>query len=151
MKTAFTLLVIVIAVLSCGCTAAVPAAVPAPASHSPGEQATDIAIPRLAGNWSGSAEGVTGGIFYEGGTNVRMVVVGQQDRLFAGKIVVTEKGTTNQHGFAGVIGRDGRTIAIAEEDGGYSSGTIIGDNEIELVYLRDGPSFGVAIDTLRRE
>jgi len=49
-----------------------------------------------------------------------------------------------------VIGRDGRTLTIVEQEGGYSSGMIVSGNEIELVYAKSGGNFSVAIDTLRR-
>jgi hypothetical protein len=49
-----------------------------------------------------------------------------------------------------VIDRNGRTLTVVEQDGGYSSGMIVSENEIELVYAESGGNFSIAIDTLRR-
>jgi hypothetical protein len=49
---------------------------------------------------------------------------------------------------AGAIGLDNKTLYVAEFDGGYDEGTIISDNEIQLIHLDDRGE--VAIDQLHR-
>jgi hypothetical protein len=58
-------------------------------------------------------------------------------------------GTETTTGFAGSIGRDGRTLSIAEKDGGYCSGTLLATDEIELTYMQDGSPYSVAIDSFK--
>ena len=53
-------------------------------------------------------------------------------------------------GFAGAIGLDNKTLYIAEFDKGYALGTIISNDEMELIYLADGENASVAIDRLYR-
>jgi hypothetical protein len=45
---------------------------------------------------------------------------------------------------------DNKTLNIAEFGKGYSSGTIVSNDEIELIYLADGEDGSVAIDELHR-
>lgn len=42
------------------------------------------------------------------------------------------------------------TLTIVEKDGGYSYGTFIGPDEIDLVYADNAEPFEVAIDSLRK-
>ncbi|OPX61936.1 MAG: hypothetical protein A4E34_01434 [Methanoregula sp. PtaU1.Bin006] len=81
---------------------------------------------------------------------VKMNVTEQKGRIFAGKILFTLNGNESVSGFAGAIGRDGRTLFITEEYGGYCIGEIVGENEIELIYMEDGSPYSVAIDSFRR-
>ena len=150
MKTVFTILLLIVAVIACGCTAASPAA-PATPAAAPAEK-TAASIPDLTGTWTGPMQG------YDQGTGfsdypllgVKMTVTEQKGRVFAGHIVFTTNGTESASGFAGAIGRDGRTISITEEAGGYCTGEIVGEDEIELVYMEDGSPYSIAIDTFRR-
>jgi len=48
------------------------------------------------------------------------------------------------------IGLDNKTLYIAEFDKGYTLGTVISNDEIELIYLADGENGSVAIDRLYR-
>ena len=148
MKTAFTMLVVIIAVLACGCTAAAPAASSPPA----GIQETAGGFPSLTGTWTGPMQGYDAGTWFPDypDLDVRLTVTGQKGRIFAGDIVFIQNGTETKEGFAGVIGRDGRTLAIAEEGGGYCTGTVLGADEIELIYMQDGPKYSVAIDSFKR-
>jgi hypothetical protein len=75
----------------------------------------------------------------------------QKDRLFAGNLTIKLKNeTTASGGFAGAIGLDNKTLFITRFDKGHSLGTIISNDEIELVYLSDGKGGWVAIDKLYR-
>ena len=144
MKTAFTVLVIIIAVLACGCTAAAPAATPAPA--------TTPAIPSLIGTWTGPMQGYDEGTGFTDYPNLTltMTITEQHGRLFAGDMVFRANGTEEKSGFAGAIGRDGRTLSITEQDDGYCSGEVLGADEIELTYVQAGSPYSVAIDSFKR-
>jgi len=148
MKSAFAILVIILAILACGCTASAPATAPA-VTTAP---VTAPAIPDLKGTWTGPMQG------YDQGTGfsdyptlgVKMTITEQKGRIFAGDVVFTSNDTVSKSGFAGTIGRDGRTLTIAEEAGGYCTGTVLGVDEIELTYMEDGSPYSIAIDSFRR-
>ena len=98
---------------------------------------TDAAtIPDLTGNWTASMtgyEGSTGFTDYPAGT-MTMTISEQHGRVFSGYTVfTTANGTETRTAIAGVIGRDGRTISTAEQDGGYCLGEVGGPDELELV------------------
>lgn len=144
MKSAVVSLVLVLAVLSCGCaTTGVPGAVPASAAS----------VPDLRGTWTGTMLGYDEGSGFSdyGGATFTMNVSGQQGRLFAGELRFTINGTPYSLPVAGVIGRDNRSFTLTEQDSGYSSGTILSENELELQYLHDRQPISAAIDTLRRQ
>ncbi|MFA5268508.1 MAG: hypothetical protein WC379_11105 [Methanoregula sp.] len=148
MKSAFTILVLILAVIACGCTASAPATAPA-VTPAP---TTSPVIPDLKGTWTGPMQG------YDQGTGfsdyptlgVKMTITEQKGRVFAGDVVFTANGTDSKSGFAGTIGRDGRTLSIAEEAGGYCTGEIVGENEMELIYMEDGSPYSIAIDSFKR-
>jgi len=150
MKITLTILIVIIlAVLACGCTTITPpttqsAALP-PVSHN-------TAIPNITGTWTGPMQGYeqnTGFSDYNNQT-MTMIVTGQQGRIFSGHYIWASNGTVVTEGFAGVIGADGRTLSTAEEDEGYSSGIMLSGNEIELTWHHAGAQYGVAIDSLTK-
>jgi hypothetical protein len=53
-------------------------------------------------------------------------------------------------GLSGAVSLDNKTLYIAEFGKGYSIGTIISNDEMELIYLADGKNGSVAIDRLYR-
>jgi hypothetical protein len=109
-------------------------------------------LPDLTGTWTGPMQG------YDEGTGfsdypalaVSMNVTEQRGRIFAGEFVFRANGSETRSGFAGAIGRDNRTLSIAEKNGGYCTGEVLAADEIELVYLEDGSPYSVAIDSFRR-
>ncbi len=110
------------------------------------------AIPDLTGTWTASMagyEGNTGFTDYPSVT-MTMTISEQHGRIFSGYTVFTENGTETRTPIAGVVGRDGRTLSTAEQDGGYCFGEVVGPDELELVYLQDGEQYGVAIDSMKR-
>ena len=146
MKIAVTILVIILAVLACGCTATAPSATPA-ASTTP----TAPTTPSLKGTWSGTMLGYEEKIGFTdyGKMPITMVVTEQQGRLFSGylKFGVNSTGTL---AMAGVIGRDGKTFALVENVNGYTTGELIGTDTIELTHVDDADPYSVALDTLKR-
>jgi len=109
-------------------------------------------IPDLLGNWTATGNGyIAGNGFYtlpEDGLNFS--ITEQNGRLFAGNVTYSENGKEIDEGFAGAIGLDNKTLYRVEFNGGYSLGTIISENEIEMIYLEDGEMGRVFIDRLHR-
>ena len=146
MKTAFIIVLLILAALACGCTASAPAAAPA---ETP---AAEAAIPNLAGTWTGTALGcdTENGFTDYGGAPFSMVVLEQQGRIISGYTLLTLDGTDYKTPMTGVIARDGRTFSIVEEKNGYTTGEITGMDSIELTWRNDRAPASAALDTLKR-
>ena len=110
-------------------------------------------VPDLQGNWTGSWSGYDNGKGYPNLSDGSMFfnVTEQKDRLFAGNLTIKQKNeTTASGGFAGAIGLDNKTLFVTRFDKGHSLGTMISNDEIELVSFSDGKGGWVAIDKLYR-
>jgi hypothetical protein len=113
----------------------------------------DAQFPDLIGNWVGSENGyygVVGAYKLSQNTSVNLTIVEQKDRLFKGNITYMLNGTAITESLAGVIGLDNKTFYIAELKEGYDLGTIISDNEVELIYLQDGAQGWASTERLQR-
>ncbi|OPY37530.1 MAG: hypothetical protein A4E35_01446 [Methanoregula sp. PtaU1.Bin051] len=159
MKTAF-ILVIILAVLACGCTSSVPTAQNIPATttphpdRGPGLFTTPHAVPNLLGNWTGPARGYVKGMGYRdtGTATMTLSVTSQNDRVFAGNLLIPYlNGTIRTDGFAGVIAHDGETLRIVEfETYEHNDGWILSENEIELVFIDVGEPQSIFVDSFKR-
>ena len=110
-------------------------------------------VPDLQGNWTGSWSGYEDGKGYSNLSENGSILFnfeGQKDSIFFGNITIKLKNETFASGFAGAIGLDNKTLYISQFDKGYSLGTIISNDEMELIYLSDGKGGSVAIDRLYR-
>ncbi|MFZ3147898.1 MAG: hypothetical protein WA137_02540 [Methanothrix sp.] len=111
-------------------------------------------VPDMLGVWTGSwsaYDDVAGYSNLTENESITLTIVEQKDRIFTGNITYRlDNETTGGEGFAGAIGLDGKTLYITEFDYGYSFGTIISKDEMELIYLADGENGSVAIDRLYR-
>ena len=128
-------------------------ALAAMATASVSASATASEIPNLVGLWSGVGTGYgdEGGYVSDEDSDIlTMNVTEQRGRIFNGVVTYTEDGVEMTEEFAGVIALDNTTFYIAEFGSGYDVGTIISEDEVELLYLQDGEGGGVFIDTLRR-
>jgi hypothetical protein len=144
MKTAFPLLILILAVLSSGCMTATPAVPPV--------QTPVTTLPNLTGNWTGPMQGYDE---REGFTDhpfltAVMTISEQHGRVFSGFITFRSNNTESIDEFAGVIGRDNRTLTIAERGGGYCTGEVLSSDEIELIYMQDGSPYSISIDSYKR-
>jgi hypothetical protein len=110
-------------------------------------------IPDLQGKWIASWNEFYQGTGFVNDTTENGSLIfnftDQKDRLFSGNMtymVGNETKVTKE--LAGAVSLDNKTLYLAEFDGGYDEGTIISDNEIELIHLDDRGE--VAIDRLHR-
>ncbi len=143
-------ILLILAVLLAGCTNQAPPAEPGTVG-GPGTQ--PMMIPSLTGNWSGTMTGYVDGVGFTdyGDARMDMRITEQDDRIFAGEYhFINSSGAIRTVAFAGVIGRDGRSLTLVERDGGYTFGELIGQDEIELTYVDIAEPFEVAIDSLKR-
>jgi hypothetical protein len=109
--------------------------------------------PNILGKWTGVENWygeVNGSVKLIEDKSLNITIVGQKDRLFTGNMTYIENGTEVVEGFSGAIGLDNKTLYIAELKEGYDLGTIISNDEIELIYLEDGKMGGAEIDRLHR-
>lgn len=153
MKTAFTLLIVVLTVLACGCTAVSPSKTspvpPETPARSPGLTAS---LPDLTGTWTGPMQGYderTGFTDYPD-LKIALVVSEQHGRLFSGYLRFNESGNETTSEIAGAIGRDNRSLTVTEQGGGYSMGEVLSKDEIELTYMQDGTPYSIAVDSFKR-
>ena len=83
--------------------------------------------------------------------SLNVAIVDQKNRLLTGNMTYKlENGTEVVEGFAGAIGLDNKTLYLAEFNEGYDLGTIISNDEIELIYLQDGKMAETTIGRLHR-
>jgi len=111
-------------------------------------------VPDLLGKWTGLESwygDVNGSVKLTENQSLNVTVLEQKNRLFAGNLTYKlENGTEIVEGFAGAIGLDNKTLYLAEFNEGYDLGTIISDDEIELIYLQDGKMGETTIGRLHR-
>jgi hypothetical protein len=142
MKAVLCASVLLFAVLISGCTTA--------SSNNGGAVASS---PSLLGNWTGTMNGYESGVGYTdyAGYNMTMKVTEQKGRIFSGELIFTnQSGPAETSTCAGVIGRDGTTLSMVENGGGYSSGTLVSPGEIEFIYSNGAEPFMIAIDSLKK-
>jgi hypothetical protein len=111
-------------------------------------------VPDLVGNWTGSQNAyiAENGVYnLSENESTHLAITEQNDRLFTGYVTYPSNGKEVAESFAGAIGLDNKTFFIAELMDGYDFGTIISDDEIELIYIADGENGRTAIDRLFRE
>ena len=148
MKIAATALLLILAVIACGCTTPAPAAAP---YGTPADGSSPV-VTDLKGTWVGPMTAYEPGTGFTnfGNRTMSMIISEQQGRIFAGMFVFGSGNNTESVPFSGVIGRDGKSLTIPQETEGYSFGEIISPGEIELVYVSDGAKFSASIDTLKK-
>ncbi|MGD0952815.1 MAG: hypothetical protein ABR985_10575 [Methanotrichaceae archaeon] len=111
-------------------------------------------VPDLLGKWNGLESWygeVNGSAKLTENKSLNVTVVEQKNRLVTGNMTYKlENGTGIVEGFTGAIGLDNKTLYFAEVDGGYDLGTIISNDEMELIYLQDGKMAEATIGRLHR-
>ncbi|MFA6226332.1 MAG: hypothetical protein WC620_09225 [Methanoregula sp.] len=139
---AILLLILLMGILACaGCTSATTAPL------------VTTGIPSLTGNWTGTVKGYGEGTGYfesnSGSLDLR--ITEQKDRLFSGQLFITESnGSVSTRQFAGALCHDGKSFTLVQFDSGYDLGTVLSDNEIEMVYMNDKKPAFLVIDSFTR-
>lgn len=110
-------------------------------------------IPDLVGNWTGPNVGYEDYIgFVENNEGSFFLnITEQKDRIFAGFVVTTDSDREEVvKTIAGVISPDGKELYMAEKTEGIATGYILGENELELIYLEVSDPIYAGIDHLYR-
>jgi hypothetical protein len=109
-------------------------------------------IPDLVGNWAGKGPGYNEetGYVEDADNTLNFSITEQNGRLFNGELTYKLNGTDVVEDFAGTISPDNKTFYIAEFISGYDVGTVVSEDEIDLMYLLEGKAGAVFIETLRR-
>ncbi|MCU0631005.1 MAG: hypothetical protein MUF37_07630 [Methanoregulaceae archaeon] len=108
-------------------------------------------MPVLLGKWNGSSIGYIDTSGYQVARDVLVINITEQNgRLFKGQVSFMLNKTPVTKNFAGVIGRDGRTLKTVENPDGFSDGVILSADEIELTFRDNVDPSRVVIDSLRR-
>lgn len=98
-------------------------------------------VPNLVGNWTGfqnTYAAIDGSYKLSENQSVSYAISEQHGRLFKGNVTYLVNGTEVTEAFAGAIGPDNKTLYKAEIFKGYGIGTVISDNEFEMIPLEDG-------------
>jgi hypothetical protein len=118
----------------------------------PGSSAVEV--PDMLGNWTGMESwygAVDGSAKLTENESLNIAVTDQNGRIFAGHLSYrSANGTEIVEGFAGAIGHDNKTFYISEFNEGYDLGTIVSEDEIELIYLADGKMAEATLSKLHR-
>lgn len=111
-------------------------------------------VPDLLGKWTGLESWygeVNGSAKLTENGSLNVTVVEQKNRLFTGNLTYNlENRTEIVEGFSGAIGLDNKTLYLAEFNQGYDLGTIISNDEMELICLQDGKMAETTIGKLHR-
>ena len=102
-------------------------------------------VPDLVGTWKGGGLGVGK---QEGfvDTPVTLVIEEQRERAFRGKKTHSE----GEEGFFGAIMADGRTLLMADDGDGQTTGSVLSANSIEVCYMEAGDDAQVFCRVLTR-
>jgi hypothetical protein len=110
-------------------------------------------IPSLVGTWAGAGPGYNAAAGYvEEGAYGTLVfnITEQMGRLLNGEMTYQVDGVDVVEGFAGAIAPDDTTFYVVEFISGFDVGTVVSEDEIELIYFQDGEAGEIFVQTLRR-
>ena len=156
MRNAFTILVLVLAVLVSGCTSQAPAATPpavspaaTPATYS--AVPTNTGIPDMTGLWEGTADGYTTRDGFTHFPTTIFNITNQKGQVFIGqKEYPRTDGKTYKENLTGVISVNG-DFYQADGVGGFSMGKLTGPDSLELTYLEEGADTKAIVIHLTRQ
>jgi len=103
------------------------------------------------GTWAGSGPGYhegTGYVEEADYVTLSLTIEKQKDRLFVGNMTYQVNRTDVVESFFGVFSADCQTFHIAEFGSGIDLGTLISDDEIELIYIQDGKPAEIFVNKL---
>lgn len=151
MKTALTILLVILAVLAAGCTTQAPAATPPAATPAPQSVPTNTVIPDMTGLWKGTGTGYTTLDDFTYYPTATFNISKQKGHIFTGrKEYPRTDGKTYYENFSGMVSMNG-DVYEADSLGGFSIGKLTGPNTMELYYLEEGNDTKAIIITLSRQ
>lgn len=147
MKIAISIILVILAVLACGCTSQAPAAVPV---TTPAE-VTPAATPVLTGIWTGTTVGHSNVEGFREHATPLFNITEQKGQAFTGtKEYTRTDGKVYTEQFSGVI-TGNNEISIADHSMGITIGKLTSPDSVELRYLEDGPDAKAYIIRLNRQ
>jgi hypothetical protein len=150
MKIAISILLVILAVIACGCTTQAPAPVAVPVA-TPAE-ITTAATPVLTGIWTGTGIGHSKAEGFRELTSLVFNISEQKGQAFSGtKEFTRPDGKFYAEKFSGVISRNGDILFADHDRNGISLGKLTGPDAMEIRYLEDGADAKVFIDLLTRK
>jgi len=148
MKIAISILLVILAVIACGCTTQAPVAAPVATPA----QITTAATPVLTGIWTGTGIGHSKAEGFRELTSLVFNISEQKGQAFSGtKEFTRPDGKFYSEKFSGVISRNGEIIFADHDRNGISFGKLTGPDAMEIRYLEDGADAKVFIDLLNRK
>lgn len=151
MRTAFIILVLILAVLACGCTSTTPAAAPAAAPAATPAMTTATTIPGVTGIWTGTSVGHSQLEGFREHTSAVYNISAQQGHAFSGtKEYVRADGKKYTENFSGTVSSRGE-IFMGDTAGGIADGMMTGPDAMELGYAEDGPDAKAFLLLLTRQ
>ena len=99
----------------------------------------------MTGMWTGHASGYVEDTGFVDAEDVEdaviMNVTEQKEHVFIGEIKIKKKDGTYlpSEKFAGVVEGDGKEFTILELGNGFSSGDILGQDEVKIAYVEQNP------------
>ena len=151
MRTTFTIIVVILAVLAGGCTIQPPAAAPSATPATSPATVTTTAIPDVTGIWTGMTYGDSQTEGFRQHDKSRYNISKQKGYAFSGsKEYIRGDGTTYYENFSGVVSNSG-VISMADNPRGYSFGILTGPDTMELHYVEDGPEAKAYLSLFTRQ
>ncbi|QSZ66129.1 hypothetical protein RJ40_00735 [Methanofollis aquaemaris] len=153
-RSSFSLIVAVVLglfLLTAGCLQAQSGTItPVTDAATPSPEVTSPSTPDIVGVWTGTTTGYTTAAGFRE-SNTSYTITAQKGPAFTGSKVYTRwDGLEYSENLSGVISSAGE-ISIVEHDDGYTFGTFIGPDEIELRHLQDGDNAMAFIVRLSRD
>ncbi len=139
MRTIIPIIMVIIAVLACGCMIQSPAAAPSATPTTSPATVTTGSIPDVTGIWTGMTYGNSQTEGFRQHNRSRYNISTQKGYAFEGsKEYIREDGITYFENFSGIVSNSGE-ITMADNPRGYSFGKLTGPDTMELYYVEDGP------------
>ena len=138
MKIPLFLLLLVLAIVTCGCTDQAPDESPAPVTGTLQAHAENASVPHIIGTWSGTGIGHIQNEGFHQPAEVVFHFNEQNGYAFAGKKEYARPdGKIHSEAFSGVFSPGG-DIMICDSGSGYTLGSFTGPDRMELRYAEDG-------------
>jgi len=138
MKIPLVLLLVVLAIVACGCTDQAPDESPTPGTGTFQAYTENASIPHITGTWAGTGIGHIQNEGFHQPKEVVFRITDQNGYAFTGKKEYTRPdGNSHSESFSGVFSPAG-DILICDSGSGYTIGSFTGPDRMELRDAEDG-------------